>query len=765
VFARLARFDIRFRWPIVAAWIVAVVLLPRVLPSLASQTASSAFLPASAPSQQAAVLAAPFQRATTTETALIVAVRDTGPISADDEPALARVEAAVAQLPGVAAVHDEGGSADGRARRVLVVPSGSAGPSNAGNPGLVDAIRGTFADAGAPAGLALHLTGPLAQAADAAASSSQTGNAIRLGTVLFVVVLLVLVYRSVLGPIATLLPAIAALLVAEPLIAAAAQAGLPLSPATGTLLPVLLLGAGADYGLFLVFRLREERRAGRIGDDGLVAAVSHVGESITYSGLTVMAALACLVVASFALYQGLGPSLAIGVGVLLLAGLTLLPALLAIFGRWLFWPTGVGAGQPTIGAWGTLARRVASRPWPVLLAGVVLFAVLALGIRGFRTAGFASGPSASGTDSAAGSAALAAHFPVASADAETLVFAYPEPVWSAPDRLAQAEQLLGASPDLTRVSGPLDPNGTPLTAGQLADLHTRLGPAAALPASPPAGTTVSPELYQAYRATAPFISPDGRTVEFYVQAAAGSPGSPAAIGAIPALRAAASAVAGQTGATASGVVGPDAVAADIDHSSTADLLAVAPIVLLVIGILLALLLRSLVAPVYLVATVALSYLATLGVSTLVFVGLGGAAGLNFVIPILLFIFVMALGEDYNILLMSRVREEAARAGFTDALGRAVGLTGGTITSAGVILAGTFAVLAVVGGSDQAPQLGFTIAFGVLLDTFFVRTLLVPAIAALLGRWNWWPSALSRKVTAGPGTQGELRDAEASGPQP
>jgi RND superfamily putative drug exporter len=761
VFARLARFDTRFRWPIVVAWIVAVVLLPRVLPSLASQTASSAFLPASAPSQQAGVLAAPFQQATTTETALIVAVRDSGPISANDEAALARVEAAVAELPGVAAVHDEGGSADGHARRILVVPSASAGPSNAGNPGLVDAIRGTFADAGVPAGLALHLTGPLAQAADAAASSSQTGNAIRLGTVLFVVVLLVLVYRSVLGPIAMLLPAIAALVVAEPLIAAAAQAGLPLSLATATLLPVLLLGAGADYGLFLVFRLREERRAGRAVDDGLVAAVSHVGESIAYSGLTVMAALTCLVFASFLLYPGLGPSLAIGVGLLVLAALTLLPALLAIFGRWLFWPTGVAAGQPTIGAWGSLARRVAGHPWPVLVAGVVVFALLAAGITGFRTTGFTSGPGASGTDSAAGSAALAAHFPVASADAETLLLRYDQPVWSAPDRLATAEQLLAADPNLTRVSGPLDPNGTALTAAQLADLHARLGPAAALPATPPAGTSVPADLYQAYRATAPFISPDGRTVEFFGQAGAGAPGSQGAIAAIPTLRSALAAVARQTGADASGVVGQDAVASDINQSSTADLVGVVPIVLLVIGILLALLLRSLVAPIYLVATVAFSYLATLGLSTLVF----GGGGLNFVIPILLFIFVMALGEDYNILLMSRVREEAAQRGLTDALGRAVGLTGGTITSAGVILAGTFAVLALVGGSDQARQLGFTIAFGILLDTFFVRTLLVPAIAALLGRWNWWPSALSRTVAAAPGEEGERPDAQASGSRP
>ena len=144
--------------------------------------------------------------------------------------------------------------------------------------------------------------------------------------------------------------------------------------------------------------------------------------------------------------------------------------------------------------------------------------------------------------------------------------------------------------------------------------------------------------------------------------------------------------------------------------------------------------------------------------------LGGADGLNFLIPILLFIFAMALGEDYNILLMTRVREEAHDHGLSDALTRAVGHTGGTITSAGIILAGTFMVLAIAGGSDQSRQLGVTVAFGILLDTFFVRTLLVPSIAALLGRWNWWPSRLSRSSGTGTGGPGPLGVQEADGIQ-
>jgi RND superfamily putative drug exporter len=225
---------------------------------------------------------------------------------------------------------------------------------------------------------------------------------------------------------------------------------------------------------------------------------------------------------------------------------------------------------------------------------------------------------------------------------------------------------------------------------------------------------------------------------------AGPSGSVAAAGAIPQATAVLGAVARRAGARTYGVAGPDASAYDINSASNASVELVVPVVLVLILILLGLLLRSLVAPWYLALTVGLSYLASLGFAMIVFVHLGGSDGLIFVLPLLMFVFSMALGEDYNILVMSRIREEAHHAPtLSAALTRAIGITGGTITSAGIILAGTFTVLGLVGGRGEAQQLGFSIAFGVVLDTFFVRTLLVPSIAMLLGRWNWWPSALSR----------------------
>ena len=747
-FQAIARFDIRFRWPIVALWIVGSIAAARALPSLASVTQSNnaQFLPSSAPSQHAATLATPFQTTNVGATALIIASRPDGVLSALDDAAIDRAEQATAGLAAVLSVQDQGRSADGQARKALVVTASNGG--NTGNPDLINQIRSSFAESQPPAGLSFHLTGPLAQATDAMATASQTGTNIRVFTVLFVIVLLFVVYRAVLAPLITLLPAVMALLVSGPLIAKASQLGLPVSIATQTLLPVLLIGAGTDYGVFLVFRVREEIRRGSGPRDALVRAMTRVGESIAYSALTVIVALACLVLASFALYRGLGPSLALGVAVMLAAALTLLPALLAIFGRAVFWPSQPRTGQQTTGGWGRVAARIVHRPFVVLPIGAALFVVLSTGLAGFAVAGFTSAAPPSGSDSAAGDAALAAHFPASNRNPEDLLLRFASPIWDHPDSLARTDRLLRSAGVAQSVSGPLNPNGTDISVDQLVGLHSRLGTASALPASPPAGISSTPAAYLAYRSTAQFISADGRTVQFYAVLSAGRAGSQAAINAIPEVRTTLGNAAANAGAQDSGVLGLDAAAYDINHYSTTDLLAIAPVVMGALAVLLALLLRSLIAPIYLVVTVALSYLAALGFATFVFIKLGGDSGINFVIPILLFIFAMALGEDYNILLMTRVREEAKHQPLRDALVGAVGYTGGTITSAGLILAGTFTVLAIAGNSDQSRQLGFTIAFAILLDTFFVRTLLVPSIAVILGRWNWWPSALSRLSVAG-----------------
>ena len=186
---------------------------------------------------------------------------------------------------------------------------------------------------------------------------------------------------------------------------------------------------------------------------------------------------------------------------------------------------------------------------------------------------------------------------------------------------------------------------------------------------------------------------------------------------------------------------------DISAISDSDLVHVVPIAILVIGLLLCLVIRSLIAPLYLIASVALSYFAALGLACIIFINIGGASGLTFILPFLMFIFLLALGEDYNILVMSRIREEAQHLPLREAVSRAVGATGTTVTSAGLVLAGTFSVFAIVGGrqsgGSQIVDVGIGLALGILMDTFIVRTVLVPCTVVLLGRWNWWPSKLSR----------------------
>jgi len=264
---------------------------------------------------------------------------------------------------------------------------------------------------------------------------------------------------------------------------------------------------------------------------------------------------------------------------------------------------------------------------------------------------------------------------------------------------------------------------------------------------PPPGTTVPPALYQAYRATSNYVSPDGRTVQYSTSLHAGDPGTTAAMNAVPSIRAETTSVAKSIGAADSAVGGEAPAIYDISSISNSDLKHIIPIAILAIGVLLALVLRSLVAPLYLIASVGLSYLAALGLSVLIFIKAGHSGGLVFFMPFLMFIFLLALGEDYNILVMTRIREEAQQHPLKEAVRRALSRTGTTVTSAGLVLAGTFLVLTVVAGSssggEQIRDIGLGLALGVLMDTFLVRTLLVPSTVVLLGRWNWWPSKMSR----------------------
>jgi putative drug exporter of the RND superfamily len=768
IFGGIGAFAVKFRWFVIAAWLVAGFAVPHFLPSLSSVTQgnNSAFLPASAPSEQAAQLAAPFGTTNLIPVPVVAAVSQ-GTLSAADSAWLVNLQHDLGTVPTVVAVHDLGRSADQQAEQLLVLSNVSGGNAPAQTT-LIDGLRTRIARAGPPAGLQVHLAGDIAINVDQQAKSGNTGNQVEGLSVIFILVLLLLIFRSLLAPLITLIPAFLAVAISGPLVGEAAHAGLKVSEIAQLLLIVLVLGAGTDYGLFLVFRVREQLRTGAEPKQAVVSAVTRVGETITFSAATVIAALLSLLIATFQIYSELGIPLAIGIGTMLLAGLTLLPALLAVFGRAAFWPSKTRAGTGKLGLWGRVAARVVRRPAIPLVIGVVAFGALAIGVGAYKPGGFGGSISApAGSDSAAGTALLAKHFPSSSANPTNLVYRVAQPVWADPAPVEAATRQLAASGLFTGVTGPLNPAGVTLTEAQYSALHGALGNPAALPPVPVGHTGIPLGVYQVYRATAQYVSPDGRTIQFETGLKAGDPSTTSALNAVPSIRAEAATVARTLGATAYGVAGEAPAFYDISQISDSDLAHVVPVAIIVIGLLLCLVMRSLIAPLYLIASVALSFFAALGLSVILFIKIGGDSGLTFILPFLMFIFLLALGEDYNILVMSRIREEAHHLPLREAVSKALSVTGTTVTSAGLVLAGTFSVFAIVGGrqpgGSQIVDVGVGLALGILMDTFIVRTVLVPCTVILLGRWNWWPAALSRR-SAQPGGEGTERDTEPVAPQ-
>jgi putative drug exporter of the RND superfamily len=810
IFRAIGRFSVKFRWVIVLAWLVAAVAISIGLPSLASVTQgnNSQFLPASAPSQQAANLAAPFGGSNLIPVPVVAAV-STGTLTAADQAYLTTLSADLGKVPTVVKVNDLGVSAtragvSGQAAQIQVLSNVSQN-NQAAQTDLINNLRNIIKATPPPPGMQAHLAGALAIQVDQQKQSGNTGNQVEGVAFVFILILLFLIFRSVVAPFVAVIPAVLTVSIAGPVVAELANHGLKVSSLAQLLLTVLVLGAGTDYALFLVFRVREHLREGEAPREAVVNALTKVGESITFSALTVIAALLSLLAATFQIYSDLGIPLAIGIAVMLLGGLTLVPAFLAILGRWAFFPSrtfwltpkmqlgpvlqfvvdyilkpirwalnmvtfgglmklwlsrGERARRPRPASterfsWGRIATSVVKRPGTSLLIGVIVFGALSVAVTGYQSAGFGGTISApAGTDSAAGQALLAKYFPASSANPTNLVYKLSTPVWEDPTVIATATTQLQHSPLFTGVTGPLNPvGGAGFTPAEYTALHAALG-SGTLPATVPpipaafAGKVTPTQwagAYQEYRATAQFVDAQGTTIQFQTGLTAGDPSSTAALNAVPALRAEAATVGTTMHATAYGVGGEAPAFYDISQISNTDLLHVIPIAIVVIGVLLALVMRSLVAPLYLIASVALSYFAALGFAVIVFIELGHSGGITFILPFLLFIFLLALGEDYNILVMTRIREEAHRMPLREAVAKAIGVTGTTVTSAGLVLAGTFAVFAVVGGSgsggSQIRDVGIGLAVGVIMDTFVVRTVLVPCTAVLLGRWNWWPSKI------------------------
>ncbi len=545
-------------------------------------------------------------------------------------------------------------------------------------------------------GLQFHVTGASALLNDINTAVESADVVLVLVTVLLVLVLLLAIYRSPLLALIPLFVVIVSYVVASGIVYLLAKDGLKVDSTSTSLLLILMFGAGTDYCLLLVARYKEDLQRIEDQTEALRHAIPRAAPAIIASGLTVAAALLTLVASELDTNQTLGPVTAIGVAIVLVASITLLPAILGLIGRRGFWPTAKQVAydaslshteyELTEGRWLRFGRWVLARPKTALIGGVAVLLVCALGlfawspdptpVKEFRTS----------PDSKQGYDEFAKRFPPGAVSPSTALVERPGGTASDADVATVVKTL------------------------QAVD-----GVFAVFPAPEP-------------RSEDKRIARLGLVLDE-------DPLKPAALDRIDPLREAADGIGGGLRVQ----IGDGAARFhDQGVASERDLLVIAPLVLGVILIVLIVLLRALVAPLYLLATVVLSYLGTLGLSLLAFDVIFGRDGVDTLLPILAFIFLVALGVDYNIFLMSRVREEAALRGTQEGILRGIVSTGPVITSAGLILAGTFIVLTTL-PVWLLFELGFTVALGVLIDTFLVRSAIVPAITSLLGDRAWWPS--------------------------
>jgi len=575
-------------------------------------------------------------------------------------------------------------SEDGNALRVYV-PINTGGPEGwESMPDVIDHMRDVASD-GAD-GMVTHVTGPGGTAADMATAFEGIDGTLLLAAAGVVVIILLFTYRS---PVLWILPLISAgvaLTSAQGVIYLLARyADLTVNAQSTAILAILVFGAGTDYALLLIARYREELHRHEDRHEAMAEALHRAGPAIIASGSTVVLGMLCLLVADMNSTQGLGPVLAIGVTVGLLAMISLLPALLVIVGRWIFWPKRphFDSVEPTTttGFWAKAGRLIVRRPRTIWIGTAIVLGALALGTTNLNATSLTNAEQFGGDtpDSIKGDAVIAKHF--------TADDASPVQIVTNAESADAVRQAAAGTDGIASV-------GEPRVAGDTAYIEANL-----------VGNPVSDSAYN--------------TVERVRDAVHAVPGSDALVG------------------------GASAFYLDTRVASQHDNWLVIPMVLIVVFFILVLLLRALVAPLLLIATVILSFGAALGVSALLFGEVFSVDNSDSAFPLWVFVFLVALGIDYNIFLMTRVREEAQKVG--SRRGALIGLaaTGGVITSAGLVLAGTFGTLATIPMTFLI-QMGFAVAFGVLLDTIIVRSVLVTALNLDLGRHMWWPSRLSRR---------------------
>ncbi|MEV7318034.1 MMPL family transporter [Streptomyces microflavus] len=554
---------------------------------------------------------------------------------------------------------------------------------------LFRAFREHSEDAFAEVRLRTGFTGGLAEQIDTRDAEEPTQRIVGILMLGLIVLVNVLVFRSL---CAALIPLLAVVIVGGAatgvIVGGALLTGTDLDTSTPSMISVVLIGIGVDYFLFLLFRFRELLRERPEAPPRAVAAEvgARVGTAITSAALTIVAAFATLGIATYGGFQVLGPAVAVAVLVMLLASLTLMPALLAVTGRRMFWPSRALERTPRPGLAGRAGEIVSRRPLAALLAATALLGALAAGMTGIRM-DFGQGGTLHETRAAATAAEIARALPAGVADPATVYITAPEGNRVTPRSLGALSDELARIEGVGKVSAPtLNERGDAARIDLYLTSESQTQAARDLVSGP-------------VRDTVADHTPKG--LEAHV------------------------------GGTA-------AIFADLSTAVDEDLRTVFPVAAGLIALILLVLLRSVLAPVVLLLSVGLCFAATLGASTLVFQHALDKPGVNFVLPLVLFLFVVAIGTDYNILISDRIREEMEgprRA--RDAVARAVRHTAPAIATAGIVLAASFGSLA-VGSNPSTQQIGFATGLGILLSAFVLSVVLVPAAAALLGRGIWWP---------------------------
>jgi putative drug exporter of the RND superfamily len=763
----------RATWVIVV-WVVVGVGLALAAPSLedVGTQDTSAFLPASAPSQQAdRLLAEAFPEDPTRDASIVVVAREGGLTDADRLylADLANWLTGPAMIGNVSAVQSSTTSpdlasflrsADGEAE--LLVISMSRPPLSPAGAAVVDDIRERLADT-SPPGLTHHLTGLGGLGADQIEATLGSFDSTAVVTVVLILLILLVVYRSIVAALVPLVSIGLAFLASLGIVSFAAQAGLQVSTLVATFIVVNIFGAGTDYCLFLTSRYREDLAAG----DPVAVTVRRttrvIGAVIAASAGTVIVAFGSMASADFGVFKTMGPAIAIAIAVTLLAGVTLTPALLRVAGARAFWPRSLDAvrasSEESSARWEKVASVVRRRPKELVLAGLIALQIPAAGLYAYEQSFDLVRELPASADARLGFEVVAEHYAGGTISPVYLLVRSDGPIvedarMSALDTLTES---LRATPGIGEVRSITQPAGAPLTPANLASLTGGTTDLAALGIDPtttdltpiveglsnPGGLrltgTILGQLPALRSRLAFLLGADNQSTRLVI-ALDGNPYDNRALDTIRRIDdVAAETLAGTAleGARLD-VGGPSAFYVDMRQISNDDFRVMIAVIVGAIFVVLALLLRSLVAPFYLLASVLLSYAATLGATVLVFQGLLGQPGITFWLAPFLFAVLVALGADYNIFIMSRIREEADRGHeIHTAVDRGITLTGRVITSAGLILAGTFGAL-LVAPLPFLRQIGFGIGLGILIDTFLVRALIVPSITMLLGRWAFWP---------------------------